>query len=147
MNALSDEKRGHFLRLPRSFSLKRKSLIRPLFKRSCRDVRTLTNGSVRIVYRVVPQEEMGAAIPIQVGFAPGRLPSAVQRNRIKRQLREVYRANQGDLVDLFSDREDALTMMIMYRGETNDASPAGKRIRADLPALLSELRRSLVKLP
>ncbi len=138
----ADQTQGPFRRLPRVFSLKRNGLIRPLFDRTRDDVGTLTGGCIRIVYRIVPRDTLPAAVPIQVGFAPGRIPRAVRRNRIKRLLREVYRVHQDDLVGLFCDRNDALTMMIVYRGK-NDVQTAGERIRTDLPDLLSELYRRL----
>lgn len=141
MSEQADEKPRPFRRLPRAFSLKRKSLIRPLFDRRRDDVSTRTNGCVRIVYRVVPGKALPTPVPIQVGFAPGRIAHATRRNRIKRLLREVYRVHQDDLVGLFSDRDDALTMMIIYRGEGGAA--AGERIRSDLPPLLEELHRTL----
>ncbi|MEX0600745.1 MAG: ribonuclease P protein component [Rhodothermales bacterium] len=128
-----------FQRLPRSFSLKRKSLITPLFDRRRDDVGTLTRGCLRIVYRVVPREQLAKGVPLQVGFAPGRIAGAVRRNRIKRLLREVYRVHQSDLVDLFSGRDDTLTMMIVYRGDGDDEEDLHKRIAADLPPLLSAL--------
>lgn len=91
------------------------------------------------MYRVVPREQLARRVPIQVGFAPGRIDSAVRRNRIKRVLREVYRVHQDDLVDLFARRGDALTMMIVYRGDAGEEVDLRKRIAADLPPLLSAL--------
>lgn len=136
------DKRGKsFHSLPGAFRLKRQRLIRPLFDRSRNDVDSISRGLLRVVYRVVRRADLREDVPIQVGFAPGRLPTAVQRNRIKRVLREVYRVNQKDLVDLFSDRDRALTMMIVYRGHgsANDEP----RIREDLPVLLGELHARL----
>ncbi len=101
----------------------------------------LAGGCIRIVYRIVSREELrNAEGPVQVGFAPGRIRTAVRRNRIKRLLREVYRVHQDDLVGLFYDRDDALTMMIIYRGDVEEGPPAAVRIRTDLPPLLAELR-------
>lgn len=139
MNERAEERQKPFQRLPRGFRLKRSSLIRPLFDRSRSDVGTLSQGCIRIVYRIVPRKEPN--VPVQVGFAPGRIPRAVRRNRIKRVLREVYRVRQDDLVGLFSERDVMLTMMIVYRGSDDPAADA--RIRADLPDLLDALHRRL----
>lgn len=135
----SEEKHRSFRRLPRAFRLKRQRLIRALFDRRRVDVGTLTRGCIRLVYRIVPRVELGTSAPIQAGFAPGRIPLAASRNRIKRQLREVYRVHQDDLVGLFSDRDVGLTLMIIYRGNADAGAHSGERIRTDLPILLRGL--------
>lgn len=100
----------------------------------------MSRGAIRLLYRIVPRADTGADVPVQVGFAPGRATKAVRRNRIKRILREVYRINQSDLVDLFFDSERTLTLMILHRGSETDSEA---RIRRDLPALLEELAAHL----
>ena len=143
MNKSTDENRRPLRRLPRAFSLKRQSLIRPLFDPRRDDVGTITKGCVRIVYRQVPREAVPDDVPVLVGFAPGRIRKAVRRNRIKRLLREVYRVHQEALVDLFSDRDVTLTMMIVYRRKEDEDPPAGAGIRKDLPEALAELHGRL----
>ena len=79
---------------------------------------------------------MGVEVSLQVGFAVGKSTGgAVVRNRVKRILREVYRMNQRVLVDLFSERPDVLTMMIVYRGNPADE----EALRTDLAGALSRL--------
>ena len=136
----ADEDSTPFHGLPRTFRLKRQRLIRPLFDRTRSDVGTISRGSIRILYRIVPREAAGANVPIQVGFAPGRIDKATRRNRIKRILREVYRVRQRDLVDLFSHTDAALTLMILYRGPGDGAEA---RIRDDLPRVLDRLASEL----
>lgn len=121
-------------RFPRAFRLKKQRLIRPLFDRRRRDVRTVARGCIRLLYRIVPREEGG--VPVQVGFASGRGGSAVRRNRIKRVLREVYRVRQQTLIGLFSDTDRMLTLMVLYRG---DVEGAATRIRSDLPRAIDAL--------
>ena len=129
----SDESRP-FERFPRAFRLKKQRLIRPLFDRRRRDVRTVARGCIRILYRIVPRE--GGGVPVQVGFAPGRGSTAVRRNRIKRVLREVYRVRQQALIDLFSDTDRMLTLMVLYRGDPDGDT---SRIRSDLPRAIDAL--------
>lgn len=132
--------RAHPARFPKAARLKRRRLIRPLFDRRRTDVGTVAFGCVRVLYRVVPRPETGAEVPVQVGFAPGRRRTAVERNRVKRQLREVYRAHQQALVDLFSVRPgEALTMMILFRGKPEQAAAIGR----DLPRVLGRLAERL----
>lgn len=103
---------------------------------------SVTAGSIRLLARVVPRPSLGEAVPVQTGFVAGRgLGSAVARNRIKRQLREVYRRHQTLLVDLFVCRPDALTLMVVFRGT---APTTSGQIRRDLP---EALRRLAARLP
>ncbi|GIV61030.1 MAG: ribonuclease P protein component [Rhodothermaceae bacterium] len=117
--------------------LKRQRLIRPLFDRNRADVGSLAVGSVRLLYRVVDRREVGQPVPVQVGFSAGRgARPAVVRNRVKRILREVYRVHQAGLIDLFSRRDETLTLMVLYRG---DPATARRRVPRDLPAALRKL--------
>lgn len=128
-------------RFPRAFRLKRKRLIQKLFDRQRTDVHSLAQGCVRVVYRLAMPDEVGAEVPVQVGFAPGRkAKKAVQRNRIRRLLREVYRVHQHLLVDLFSTRPEVFTAMFIFRGVPDEAAEC---IPRDLPRLLHVLRRKL----
>lgn len=119
---------------PPSHRLKRQRLIRSLFDRSRDDVQTVAVGCIRLLFRVVDRAALGHDVPIQVGFAPGRrAESGVERTRIRRLLREVYRVHQHTLVDLFVRRSDALIVMILFRGDPEEADPS---IERDLPRAL-----------
>lgn len=119
---------------PRSHRLKRQRLIRSLFDRRRTDVGTQAAGCIRLLYRVVSREAIGHDVPVQVGFAPGRrVRNAVERNRVRRLLREVYRTHQYVLVDLFACRPDALTVMILFR---SDPARASEDVPRDLPRAL-----------
>lgn len=96
---------------------------------------------MRLLFRVVPRSEVGADVPVQVGFSAGRQARrAVVRNRIRRLLRETYRLHQHPLVELFRDRPDTLTLMILYRA---DPTVARECIRRDLPEALRRLTEQL----
>lgn len=140
VNRSAHRRQEPFQRLPRSFRLKKRTLIQPLFDRSRDDVGTVTRGVIRILYRIVPRSAMNVTVPLQVGFAPGRLGSAVRRNRVRRVLRAVYRIHQEDLVRLFADSPFVLTVMILYREGPDKPE---KTIRRDLPVAMSELERRL----
>lgn len=123
--------------IPRAYRLKRRRLIRPLFDRRRTDVGSTAVGCIRLLHRPVPRATTGVDVPLQIGFAPGRRAgSAVGRNRIKRILREVYRRHQHVLVDLFADRPDTLTVMVLFRG---DPAEAAERIPRDLVRAMRRL--------
>ena len=132
--ARSDERRRTF---PPSYRLKRRRLIRSLFDRGRDDVQTVAVGCVRVLCRVVEREALGQDVPLQVGFAPGsRAESGVERNRIRRLLREVYRVHQYTLVDLFVCRPDALIVVMLFRGAPEQAEDG---IERDLPRAMRQV--------
>ncbi len=117
---------------PRSHRLKRKQLIRSLFDRSRDDIGTVAVGCIRLLFRVVDRAETGYDVPLQIGFAPGRnVRAGVDRTRVRRLLREVYRVNQHLLIDLFLRRDDALIVMALFRGRSREQ--AESCIERDLP--------------
>ena len=123
--------------IARAHRLKRQRLIRPLFDRTRRDVISTAAGCIRIIARVVRRHETGEDVPVQVGFsAGGRARRAVDRNRIKRIMREVYRRHQAGLAERFANRPEALTLMILFR---STPGPAEKAIEIDLPHSLEKL--------
>lgn len=127
----SDASRSY--RFPRAHRLKEQRLIRPLFDRRRTDVKTVAVGCVRLLYRMVRSDEMRQHVPLQIGFAPGRTATAVQRNSIKRSMREVYRVHQHILIDLLLHKEEVLTVMALFRGRPEQAQACLPR---DLPEAL-----------
>lgn len=127
---------------PRSHRLKRRRLIRSLFDRGRDDVGTEAVGCVRLLYRTVPRAATGHDVPLQIGFAPGRrTESAVQRNRIRRLLREVYRVHQHLLVDLFLRRDDTLIVMVLFRGRLHQVEEG---IPRDLPRAMKRVAEAML---
>ncbi len=120
----------------RSFRLKRRRLIRPLFARDRPDVGRVAAGAIQIRYRVVPREATGADAPLQVGFAPGRRTTKVARNRVRRLMREAWRLHQRPLASVLAARPDTLTVFVVFRGREDAAAEA---IPRDLPEALRRL--------
>jgi len=126
---------------PKSHRLKRRRLIRSLFDRRRDDVGTEAVGCVRLLFRVLDPEAVGHDVPLQVGFAPGRrVESGVERNRVRRLLREVYRVHQHTLVDLFVCRPEVLIVMMLFRGDPDEADDC---IERDLPRAMTQTANRL----
>ncbi len=141
MSEIPDRVEQRRLTFPPSYRLKRRRLIRSLFDRERNDVQTVAKGCVRLLYRVMDREALGHDVPLQVGFAPGpRAESGVERNRIRRLLREVYRVHQYTLVDPFVCCSEALIVMILFRGAPEQADDG---IERDLPPALRRAAASL----
>lgn len=130
--------------LPKAYALKQRRLIRSLFDRRNPATHSLAYGSVRLLYRVVPRSELRVDLPLQVGFAPGRRTrTAVARNRIKRIMREVYRREQHPLIDLFVASEDALILMILFRGDpSSHVMQLPSDVREALHRLIVRIQRT-----
>ena len=126
---------------PRAHRLKQQRLIRPLFDRRRTDVSTVAVGAVRLLYRVMPRAEVRQDVPVKIGFAPGRrVRSGVERNRVRRLLREVYRRHQHALTDVFEGTPQTLVVMALFRG---DPARAAERLPRDLPAAMQQAARRL----
>lgn len=94
---------------PREEKLKSKKMIGNIF----------SNGFVVKSYPIRIQftfHEVTDLPRCQVGVTVSKrnFKSAVDRNRIKRQLREVYRLNKTDLINKLEARDKHLAMMIIY---------------------------------
>lgn len=127
-------------RFPRRLRLKRRLLLRPLFRRG--HAQTVAAGTIRLVFREVPRALVPGDVPIQVAFVPGRQPNAVVRNRVRRTLREVYRRHHRSLVDLLALPADrAVTAAVLFRGTV--ASDLFARVAADLPRALYRMADAL----
>ncbi|HEX9953427.1 MAG TPA: ribonuclease P protein component [Rubricoccaceae bacterium] len=124
---------------PRSRRLKRRRLLRPLFDRARPDVGRVRVGPVVLLARTVARADTGCDTPVQVCFAPGRVVRGVGRVRLRRVMRETFRLHQQPLLDAVAGRQDALTLVVLYRG-------AAATAEADVVRCLPEaLRRAALR--
>lgn len=79
--------------------------------------RTMSAYPLRLVYMTV-EKQCGAQAQILVSVPKKHFKHAVDRNRVKRQLREAYRHNKHILLDVLGGRPDtALALAFVWQAK------------------------------
>ena len=91
--------------------LKSKRIIDLLFN----DGKVIAFHPVKLIWSEV-ELPVGQAIQFGVSVPKRRFKLAVDRNAIKRKMREVIRLNKHSLVDTIGMKEKQLALMILYTG-------------------------------
>lgn len=92
--------------------LKSQKIIDQLFKEG----KSVSINGFTLVYLIQPLQTF---YPVQAGFSvPKRFfKHAVDRNRVKRLMREVYRTNKISLYEKLSERQQQMALMLIYKGK------------------------------
>lgn len=130
-----------------TFSRNERLKSRKLISRLFREGHSYMAYPLRVVWLPVSPEEQLAAgfdgIPAQLAISvPKRaFKSAVQRNRLKRRIREAYRLNKQAWYEQLAARELHLALMLVYVGKeelTYEEIAAGiKKLAKKFPGLSS----------
>ena len=67
---------------------------------------------LRVVY--LPVEELEADASILISVSKRRFKRAVKRNRVKRQIREAYRVNKHELLNILVEMKCRLAIAFIY---------------------------------
>jgi len=120
--------------LPRSKILRGKKNFQRLFEKST----VLNTDSIQFRYRIYPDSSEGCLI----GFAAPKkkFPKAVQRNKAKRLMREVYRHQKAHLSDLFDQQTFGFHGLFL----TNRLDLSYKSIEDDMIPILIKTRERLL---
>ena len=69
---------------------------------------------LRVVYMCLPSEETDPGASILISVPKKRFKHAVDRNRVKRQVREAYRLNKHILLDALHAQETPQKMVLAF---------------------------------
>jgi ribonuclease P protein component len=96
--------------LKKAERLKRRKIIEQLFSEG----RAVTAFPIRVQYKMVDQ----LTAPLQAGFSVSsrNFKKAVDRNRIKRLLREAYRLQKNPLQEALQTKQQRLALFLIYTG-------------------------------
>lgn len=95
--------------LCKSERLNKKKIIDKMFSGGARSFSVFP---LRVVY--LPVEELDEPVAILVSVSKRRFKRAVKRNRVKRQIREAYRKNKHELLQVLQTKERQLAVAFIY---------------------------------
>lgn len=97
--------------LKKAERLKRRKIIEQLFSEG----RAVTAFPIRVQYKMVDQ----LTVPLQAGFSVSsrNFKRAVDRNRVKRLMREAYRLQKLPLEQALQTKEQQLALFLIYTGK------------------------------
>jgi ribonuclease P protein component len=111
--------------------LKSRKLIEQLFAEG----RSINAAPLRLVY-IQPAAVLDFPVKMGVGASTRNFKKAVDRNRVKRLLREAYRLNKRSLLDHASATGQQLVAFILYTGKT---LPDFETVNTKMQILLKKL--------
>jgi len=119
-------------KLPKQERLKSKKLIERVFLEG----RSITVFPLRLIFL---DTELPEDVPFQIAVvAPKRhFKSAVERNRIKRLIREAYRLNKHHI---FNNTKGQFALVILYLGKE---TPTYSKIEVGIKALLTKFLKQI----
>lgn len=94
---------------------------------------------IRLVFLILPSEK--SELPSLLISAPKRnFRLAVDRNRIKRQIREIYRVSNGPLIDVLEKKHHGLAIALLF---TDKKIWDSKDLKPRLQTVLDNMVKSL----
>ncbi len=101
--------------------------------------RAFTVFPFRVVFHQV-DDNAGVPVSVLVSVSKKRFKHAVDRNRVKRQIREAYRKNKHSLAAFLEGRQAGLHLAIIYLGNELQSS---SKIESRVAELLGRIRKEM----
>jgi ribonuclease P protein component len=117
--------------------LKSRKQLEALFSKG----RTFLHFPVKVVY-MLPEVPLDNIVKAGVGASSRQFKKAVQRNRIKRLLREAYRLNKQPLHQFLQTHNRQLVVFLLY---IDKQMPQKNIIQAKMPVILERLMGELTR--
>lgn len=97
----------------------------------------------KVIYLPLKPETASPA-QILISISKRSFKHAADRNRIKRQIREVYRLNKHELYQYLNEKQTGCLLAVIYSGQVmHDTDFLEKKIKAVIKRLISELAKNL----
>ncbi|MDR0348561.1 MAG: ribonuclease P protein component [Tannerella sp.] len=69
---------------------------------------------LRIIYFPIKKEHAESTVSVVISVSKKRFKHAVDRNMLKRRIRESYRQQKHELIDFFTQKDSALLVAFLY---------------------------------
>ncbi|MBK7130099.1 MAG: ribonuclease P protein component [Crocinitomicaceae bacterium] len=89
---------------------------------------------------LIIDEQDGASVKIAFSVPKKRIRKAVSRNLIRRRMKEAYRLNRADFMNLVDQHKMHLAVFLIYTGKENETY---QFIEEKIKLILSEIKTKL----
>ncbi len=117
--------------------LKSRKIIHELFESG----KILHNYPFKVLYAYRLSHESKFPAQIAVSVSKKNFKRAVDRNYIKRKIREAYRTNKHDLYSILTDRNQILYLFVIYTAKKDLAYSV---IEQEIRSLISTLKQKVL---
>ncbi|MBP9745648.1 MAG: ribonuclease P protein component [Saprospiraceae bacterium] len=124
--------------LPKREKLKSRKIIKSVFEYG----QAITIPPIRVIYQLAKVESESALPKFSVSVSKRNFANAVQRNRIKRLLREVYRLNKTLLIASCKTYSVQVDILWIY---TNKAPAEFKSLEQTAILVLQKLEKKVIR--
>jgi len=136
---------------PARFSLQKNEILRgeKQFRRLIHNGNVVSSGKIKCYYIVERAIRDDSQISVKVGFSVPRrtVRKAIDRNHLKRLMRESFRTQKPMLVEYLKKTHHSLDILFIYRSKTNQHPRSMKLadVQADITGVLNRLRNQITE--
>lgn len=123
-----------------SYSAKEKLKSRKLLDELFASGKAFSIFPVKVIYKEVGDEFINFPVNAGVGASSHRFKKAVDRNRIKRLLRESYRLYKQPLLDFAIEHNKKIIIFLLF---IDKAVPDQQTLHTKMPLIMDKLIKSL----